>query len=94
MIANLEYIKGHGMTAFLKMEEEKWKCPECGGVVCVGARSIACSDCGLEIKRIIKDGKKYRLLQVWTENKIAPVSTKDQNKEKLSQKMQKGDKTR
>ncbi len=69
MIANLEYIKAHGITAFLKIEEEKWKCPECGGVICVGAWSIACSDCGLEIKRIIKDGKKYRLLQVWTENK-------------------------
>ena len=45
------------------------KCPECGGVIYVGAWSIACSDCGLEIKRIIKDGKKYRLLNVWSGNK-------------------------
>lgn len=70
MIENLEYIREHGMAAFLKMEEEKWKCPECGGVVCVGAWSIACSACGLEIKRIIKEGnKKYRLIQVWGESK-------------------------
>jgi len=69
MIENLEYIKEHGMAEFLEKEEEKWKCPECGGVICVGAWSIACSGCGLEVKRIIRDGMKYRLLQVWVESK-------------------------
>lgn len=69
MIANLEYIREHGMEAFIEAEEEKWKCPECGGVICVGAWVIACSACGLELKRIIKEGKKYRLIQVWDGNK-------------------------
>ena len=46
MIANLEYIKEHGMAAFLKMEEEKWKCPECGGVI--SCHNGICYSCGIE----------------------------------------------
>jgi hypothetical protein len=34
-IYNLKYIKEHGMDAFLKMEEEKYKCDKCGDVKCI-----------------------------------------------------------
>jgi len=35
MIENLEYIRDNGMVDFLKQQEKKYKCPECGGVICV-----------------------------------------------------------
>lgn len=35
MIENLEYIKQHGMEAFLKNEESRWTCIECGSIVSV-----------------------------------------------------------
>ena len=35
MIENLEYIKKNGMEKFLQKQEDKYKCPKCGGVVCV-----------------------------------------------------------
>lgn len=33
MIINLEYIKKKGMNHFLMKEQERWKCPECGGFI-------------------------------------------------------------
>ncbi|XHH08411.1 MAG: DUF3795 domain-containing protein [Candidatus Bathyarchaeia archaeon] len=35
IIENLNYIKLKGMAAFLEREREQWKCPNCGGVLCV-----------------------------------------------------------
>ena len=35
MIENLEYIRDNGLIDFLKQQEKKYKCPECGGVMCV-----------------------------------------------------------
>jgi len=35
MIENLKFIKKNGINLFLKQQEEKYKCPECGGVICV-----------------------------------------------------------
>ncbi|MDR2720005.1 MAG: DUF3795 domain-containing protein [Nitrososphaerota archaeon] len=35
IIESFTFIKTHGMDAFLKNEKEKWKCPTCGGVICV-----------------------------------------------------------
>lgn len=35
MIKNLEYIFKNGIRKFLKKEEDKWKCKNCGGVICV-----------------------------------------------------------
>ena len=55
-IENLEYIKAHGMAAFLKREGEKWKCPECGGVIC--CHDGICFACGLE--KLKNKKKKYR----------------------------------
>jgi hypothetical protein len=34
-IDNLNFIKEKGIEEFIKYEEEKYKCDECGGVVCV-----------------------------------------------------------
>ena len=58
MIENLKYIKEHGMDDFLKKEEEKWRCPECGGVIC--CHNGICYTCGLE--KLKNKKKKYR----WT----------------------------
>lgn len=55
MIENLEFIKGHGMEEFLKKEEEKWRCPECGGVIC--CHNGLCLDCNLDT---LSRNKKYR----------------------------------
>jgi len=35
MIENLEYIQKNGIDEFVKKERERWKCPKCGGVICV-----------------------------------------------------------
>jgi len=35
MIDNLRYIKENGMEKFLQKQEEKYKCPKCGGIICV-----------------------------------------------------------
>jgi predicted enzyme related to lactoylglutathione lyase len=35
MIENLKYIRDNGMESFLKQQERKYRCPECGGVICV-----------------------------------------------------------
>ncbi|OGO21656.1 MAG: hypothetical protein A2144_11785 [Chloroflexi bacterium RBG_16_50_9] len=54
-IANLVYIKEHGIVAFLKKEAEKWRCPECGGGIC--CHNGICYTCGLEKLR----AKKHKL---------------------------------
>jgi hypothetical protein len=38
MIENLTNIQVNGIRRFLKEEREKWKCPNCGGIVCVHNR--------------------------------------------------------
>lgn len=56
MIENLTYIKEHGIDKFLKKEEEKWRCPECGGTIC--CHNGICYRCGLE--RLKAKKLKYR----------------------------------
>jgi hypothetical protein len=46
MIANLEYIRDKGIGKFLEKEREKWRCPECGGVIC--CHNGLCLNCGLD----------------------------------------------
>jgi hypothetical protein len=58
MIENLEYIKQNGIEKFLAKEEEKWKCPECGGTIC--CHNGICFSCGLE--KLKNKKKKHR----WT----------------------------
>jgi hypothetical protein len=45
MIENLQSIKTNGMTQLLVEQEKKWRCPECGGVIC--CHNGICFDCGL-----------------------------------------------
>lgn len=56
MIENLQYIKKKGIKEFLVREEEKWKCPKCGGIIC--CHNGICFKCGLE--KLKKKKKLYR----------------------------------
>ena len=56
MIENLEAIRENGMVQFLKKQGEKWKCPECGGVIC--CHNGICFSCGLDLSKNKK--KRYR----------------------------------
>jgi hypothetical protein len=60
MIENLEYIKDNGINQFLEREQEQWRCPECGGVIC--CHNGICFNCGLDKLR----QKKHRYR--WEEN--------------------------
>ena len=55
MIENLEFIKEHGIEKFLEKEEEKWRCSECGEVIC--CHNGLCLNCGLDK---LRQNKKYR----------------------------------
>ena len=35
MLGNLEFIHEHGLSAFVEKEADRWRCPQCGGVICV-----------------------------------------------------------
>ena len=43
LIDNLKQIKNKGLKIWLKEQEEKWKCPKCGGNLCVIDKE--CYDC-------------------------------------------------
>jgi len=58
MIENLTYIRDRGMEKFLKSEEKKWKCPDCGQVIC--CHNGICYSCGLEKL------KNRKILYAWT----------------------------
>ncbi|UCF11735.1 MAG: DUF3795 domain-containing protein [Thermoplasmatales archaeon] len=45
MIENLKYIEKNGISKFIENEMERWKCPKCGGVICVHNRK--CYNCGI-----------------------------------------------
>lgn len=59
-IENLRLISSEGIEAFLDAEEAKWRCPECGGVVC--CHNGICFDCGQDKlrnkKRLYRWGDK------------------------------------
>jgi len=56
MVENLEYIREHGMPMFLDQEAEKWRCLECGGVIC--CHNGICYSCGVD--RLRNKEKPYR----------------------------------
>ena len=56
VIENLKCIKENGIGLFLKKEEEKWKCAQCGGAIC--CHNGICFNCGLD--RLINKKKLYR----------------------------------
>jgi hypothetical protein len=43
MLENLGYIKKNGIRKLVKKEEKRWRCPKCGGVICVHRKK--CSSC-------------------------------------------------
>ncbi|MDD4307560.1 MAG: DUF3795 domain-containing protein [Thermoplasmata archaeon] len=44
-IEALNFIRDKGMAAFLKREKKRWKCPDCGGVLCVhNGKCYRCQD--------------------------------------------------
>lgn len=55
MIENLKSIKEYGIEPFLKQEDAKWRCSECGGAIC--CHNGLCLNCGLD--KLIEH-KKYR----------------------------------
>lgn len=56
LIDNLEYIRDKGVESLLEKEEEKWRCPQCGAVIC--CHNGICFSCGLDL---LKNKKKlYR----------------------------------
>jgi len=55
MIENLSYIKESGLSEFIKREEEKWTCPECGGII--SCHESFCYSCALEKRRGRKKDK-------------------------------------
>jgi len=56
MIENLQFIEKHGIVEFLKKEEEKWQCPQCGGIIC--CHNGLCFGCDLEV--LSKKKKRFR----------------------------------
>lgn len=56
MIDNGNLIKDKGIAALLVSEEKKWKCPECGGVIC--CHNGICFSCGVE--KLKNKQKLYR----------------------------------
>jgi hypothetical protein len=50
MIENLRHIQANGVKQFLKNEQERWKCPVCGGIICVHNRT--CYSCSYTQRRI------------------------------------------
>ena len=55
MIENQNFIRDHGIESFLKNEEEKWRCPVCGGVIC--CHNGLCLNCNLDQ---LRQNSKYR----------------------------------
>jgi hypothetical protein len=59
MMENLAMIKEQGMKAFLKKEEVKWKCPECGGII--SCHTGVCHNCAPKNRGV--PGKRYRRIR-------------------------------
>lgn len=55
-IENLEYIKTRGMAKFLETQKKKWRCPNCGQMIC--CHNGICFNCNLDKLRNKK--KLYR----------------------------------
>lgn len=51
MLNNLQTIKEKGLDAFVNLEAERWKCPQCGSIICVHHK--ACSKCNYKIQKNI-----------------------------------------
>ncbi|MFW9998461.1 MAG: DUF3795 domain-containing protein [Candidatus Odinarchaeota archaeon] len=56
MVDNLQYIKEYGLFKFLETEKIKWKCLNCGEIIC--CHNGICYNCDLE--RMKSKKKRYR----------------------------------
>lgn len=43
-LANLDHIRADGIREFVRTENEKWACPECGSMLCM--HQPLCASCG------------------------------------------------
>jgi hypothetical protein len=50
LINNLLKIKHLGLDAWLEKEKDRWRCPQCGGTMCIHDRK--CYDCGHQAEKI------------------------------------------
>ncbi len=66
-IENLQTIKEKGVTALIKKEEKKWRCPECGAVI---SNNGICYQCG-HGKRIFR-GEKIPFEKITDADLVAP----------------------
>jgi len=55
MLDNLEWIQRQGIKSFLAQQEQAWRCPQCGGVIC--CHNGLCLQCGLDT---LRHNKRYR----------------------------------
>ena len=55
-IDNLNFIKEQGIEKFLIQQKEKWKCPNCGQIIC--CHNGICFSCGID--KLSKKKKIYR----------------------------------
>jgi hypothetical protein len=55
-VENLEHIRDKGIKSFLKAEQKKWRCPDCGGVI--SCHNGICFDCSIE--KLRKRKRIYR----------------------------------
>jgi hypothetical protein len=47
MIENLNSIKEKGIQLFMENENEKWRCPDCGSLIC--CHNGICFNCGIDL---------------------------------------------
>ncbi len=47
LIENLRKLKEIGVNEWLEEQDKRWKCPECGGNICIHDQE--CFDCGLKM---------------------------------------------
>jgi hypothetical protein len=51
-IENLTFVKQHSLAAFIERENAKWRCAQCGGVLC--CHNGICFKCGIDRLRTKK----------------------------------------
>lgn len=47
MLENLAFIQKHGIEKFIEAESTRWKCPQCGALICIH-RSV-CFQCNYQV---------------------------------------------
>jgi hypothetical protein len=75
MIENLEFIKKYGIGMFLEKEAEKWKCPDCGDVIC--CHNGICFHC--QSDNLINKKRRYK----WESRSLLPHLCSGNNRRHL-----------